>query len=103
MLFNRFGLASICHRSNRRCNHTLRELLRIQPEVVKALQSCEPVASLESTIVAHGMPYPQNLEVALEVEDILRSKVRYIRINIHFFVDYLFCRRIIELFQTLNN
>lgn len=53
----------------------LRGLLQVQPDVAEALSSSRPVVALESTIVAHGMPYPQNLEVALEVEDILKSKV----------------------------
>jgi len=53
------------------------EMIQIKPEVAEALRLLKPVAALESTIVAHGMPYPQNHEVALEVEDILRSKVRH--------------------------
>ena len=50
----------------------------IDPQVQKALVNGEPVVALESTIVAHGMPYPQNLEVAHQVESILREKVRKI-------------------------
>jgi len=53
-----------------RCN----SYLKIHPEVANALRNKDPVVALESTIVAHGMPYPQNYEVALEVEDILRNK-----------------------------
>jgi pseudouridine-5'-phosphate glycosidase/sugar/nucleoside kinase (ribokinase family) len=45
----------------------------IRPEVAHALQHNQPVVALESTIVAHGMPFPQNYEVALEVEEILRN------------------------------
>jgi pseudouridine-5'-phosphate glycosidase len=33
----------------------------------------KPVVALESTIVAHGMPFPQNLETAIEVENLIRS------------------------------
>ena len=33
-----------------------------------------PVIALESTIISHGMPYPRNLEVAKELEDIVRTK-----------------------------
>ena len=40
----------------------------------RALLDGEPVVALESTIVAHGMPYPQNLQVAQQVESILREK-----------------------------
>lgn len=47
--------------------------LRIAPEVGRALQSGAPVVALESTIVAHGMPYPRNLETALEVEALVRE------------------------------
>lgn len=47
--------------------------LRIAPEVERALQSRAPVVALESTIVAHGMPYPKNLETALEVEALVRE------------------------------
>jgi pseudouridine-5'-phosphate glycosidase len=46
--------------------------LQIHPEVEEALNTkSKPVVALESTIVAHGMPYPQNLELALDVESIL--------------------------------
>ena len=51
----------------------------IDPQVQKALTNGEPVVALESTIVSHGMPYPQNLELAQEVESILREKVRVVR------------------------
>lgn len=42
-------------------------------EVTAALASTRPVVALESTIITHGMPYPQNLEVARQVEDDLRG------------------------------
>jgi pseudouridine-5'-phosphate glycosidase len=42
-------------------------------EVKKALEGSRPVVALESTIIAHGMPYPENLEVAREVENIVRE------------------------------
>jgi len=42
-------------------------------EVKKALEEGRPVVALESTIIAHGMPYPENLEVAREVENIIRE------------------------------
>ena len=47
--------------------------LDIAPEVQEALKSGRPVVALESTIISHGMPYPQNVETALWVEDIIRS------------------------------
>lgn len=43
-------------------------------EVKQALERGLPVVALESTIISHGMPYPQNVQMAREVEDILRSQ-----------------------------
>ncbi len=43
------------------------------PEVLAALQENRPVVALESTIIAHGMPYPQNVETALQVEAAVRA------------------------------
>ena len=43
------------------------------PEVREALENKRPVVALESTIISHGMPYPQNLEVAIEAEAIFRA------------------------------
>jgi pseudouridine-5'-phosphate glycosidase len=47
--------------------------LNIHPEVAQALANGEPVVALESTIIAHGMPYPQNVATALEVEAVIRA------------------------------
>jgi len=44
------------------------------PEVQAALEAGTPVVALESTIISHGLPRPQNLDAAKEFEDILRSK-----------------------------
>jgi len=49
-------------------------LIRVSPEVSEALKAGQPVVALESTIVAHGMPYPANLETALAVEGIVREE-----------------------------
>lgn len=49
-------------------------MIRINPEVEKALKENKPVVALESTIISHGMPYPQNVKTALEVEAILRER-----------------------------
>lgn len=46
----------------------LQELLVIQPEIAEALQRQQPVVALESTIITHGMPYPKNVEMAMQVE-----------------------------------
>ena len=47
--------------------------LDIAPEVAQALAEGRPVVALESTIISHGMPYPQNVETALNVEQIIRE------------------------------
>ena len=47
--------------------------LDIHPEVAQALKEGRPVVALESTIISHGMPYPQNVETALAVEQIIRD------------------------------
>lgn len=50
-----------------------KEFMDINPEVAKALEEGTPVIALESTIISHGMPYPKNVETALEVEEIIRK------------------------------
>lgn len=47
--------------------------LSISPEVQGALKAGKPVVALESTIISHGMPYPQNVETALKVEQTIRE------------------------------
>ncbi|MEA1974610.1 MAG: pseudouridine-5'-phosphate glycosidase [Bacillota bacterium] len=47
--------------------------LDINPEVKKALDEGKPVVALESTIISHGMPYPENVETARRVEEIVRE------------------------------
>lgn len=49
-------------------------MLKIAGEVRVALKEGRPVVALESTIISHGMPYPQNLEMAREVEEIIRDE-----------------------------
>ena len=51
----------------------LNKYLDIKPEVAEALAAGKPVVALESTIISHGMPYPQNVQTALEVERIVRE------------------------------
>ncbi|MFM7017063.1 MAG: pseudouridine-5'-phosphate glycosidase, partial [Bacteroidota bacterium] len=48
--------------------------LNIHPEVADALKNNQPVVALESTIISHGMPYPQNVETARAVENIIREQ-----------------------------
>ena len=52
--------------------NTMNRFLEINPEVKAALDAGKPVVALESTIISHGMPYPQNVETALKVEQIIR-------------------------------
>lgn len=47
--------------------------LMVTPEVRAALEDRRPVVALESTIITHGMPYPQNVETARRVESIIRA------------------------------
>lgn len=51
----------------------MNKYLSISPEVAKALEEGKPVVALESTIISHGMPYPQNVETALRVEQTIRD------------------------------
>ena len=51
----------------------LNKYLDVAPEVAAAVAAGKPVVALESTIISHGMPYPQNVETALKVEEIIRE------------------------------
>ena len=51
----------------------LAKYLDVAPEVAQAVAEGKPVVALESTIISHGMPYPQNVETALKVEQIIRD------------------------------
>ena len=51
----------------------MNKYLKISQEVQHALDNNLPVVALESTIISHGMPYPQNVETALKVEQIVRE------------------------------
>lgn len=48
-------------------------MLHLHPDVQAALHDERPVVALESTIISHGMPYPQNVETALQVEETVRE------------------------------
>ena len=49
------------------------QFLKVSEEVSQALKEGKPVVALESTIISHGMPYPKNVETALNVEKIVRK------------------------------
>lgn len=50
-----------------------KDFLDINPEVVEAIKNGKPVVALESTIIAHGMPYPKNVETAMAVNQVIRN------------------------------
>ena len=49
-------------------------LLKVLPEVSEALSLGRPVVALESTILAHGLPYPENIHLAKDVSKIIRER-----------------------------
>ena len=51
----------------------LSSYLQIHDEVLDAFDNGIPVVALESTIISHGMPYPQNLECAQKLDEIIRE------------------------------
>lgn len=51
----------------------LNKYIDYSDEVYEAIKQKKPIVALESTIISHGMPYPQNVETALEVEKIIRE------------------------------
>lgn len=52
-----------------------RDSLVYGPDVAAARKHGLPIVALESTIITHGMPYPDNLDTALKVEDAIRKQV----------------------------
>ncbi len=54
-------------------SQTVTDRLQVSPEVADALAAGRPVVALESTLISHGLPYPQNLEVATASEAAVRS------------------------------
>lgn len=51
----------------------MHQFLSFSPEVANARTTGKPIVALESTIISHGMPYPQNVQTAREVEQIIRD------------------------------
>lgn len=51
----------------------LQKYIEYSREVQQALENNQPIVALESTIISHGMPYPQNVEMATTVEQIIRN------------------------------
>jgi pseudouridine-5'-phosphate glycosidase len=57
-----------------RYDPVMHDLLDIRPEVSEALSAGHPVVAFESTLIAHGLPYPRNLETARRIEAAVREK-----------------------------
>ena len=51
----------------------IKMIIKISEEIKKAIKENKPVVALESTIISHGMPYPENRDTALKCEEIIRS------------------------------
>ncbi|WP_047985760.1 pseudouridine-5'-phosphate glycosidase [Ornithinibacillus californiensis] len=51
----------------------MKKYVELSTEVSQAMEQGKPVVALESTIISHGMPYPQNVQTAREVEQIIRD------------------------------
>src|SRR5689334_24606413 len=51
----------------------MREFLKIAPEVAQAIRDGRPMVALESTVIAHGLPRPQNLETAHRLQEVVRE------------------------------
>ena len=47
-----------------------KELINFSENIEKALKERKPIVGLETTIISHGMPYPENVKTALEIEKI---------------------------------
>ncbi len=55
-------------------NEMLKKYVEYSDEVKKAMEEGKAIVALESTIISHGMPYPQNIETAKACEEIIREK-----------------------------
>lgn len=51
-----------------------KDYLSITPEIKEAIEQGKPIVALESTILSHGMPYPENVEFAHKVEEVVRGE-----------------------------
>lgn len=58
----------------RQYSRNISSLIDVSPEIERTLKTNGPVVALESTVITHGMPYPQNLQTAIEIESIVREK-----------------------------
>ncbi|HSB66114.1 MAG TPA: pseudouridine-5'-phosphate glycosidase [Anaerolineales bacterium] len=49
-------------------------MIKISPEVVQAINKQDPIVALESTVITHGLPYPENLKIAIDMEKEIRGQ-----------------------------
>lgn len=75
MNFLRRFSTSTLRRSDLKIPFHRKECVKVSEEVLQSLNESKPVVALESTIITHGMPFPRNLETALQVERIVRDHV----------------------------
>src|ERR1700733_4170717 len=68
------GAGSFLQCENKETCMNVSSILDVRPEVAEAVRRGRPVVALESTLIAHGLPWPLNLETAQEAEDIVRSE-----------------------------
>lgn len=73
-LQRKIQLNSLFHTTSKSLNVSRTNLLQIHPEVQEAIQTSKPVVALESTILSHGLPYPENLQLSRDISKIIRSK-----------------------------
>ena len=59
--------------SNQRSSRMKKQVVVLSPEVEEAIRNEKPIVAMESTIISHGMPYPQNVETALNCQRICRE------------------------------
>jgi len=57
------------------CRYFSKGFIDVSSEVKNALNTQKPVIALESALITHGLPYPKNVETALEMERIIKSHV----------------------------
>jgi hypothetical protein len=78
-------------------------MLDIKPEVYQAIIHKRAVVALESTIITHGMPYPENLKTAIEVEETVRAQVNSEKIHLFFKMPFQGYLSISNLFQCAQS
>lgn len=62
----------------RKFSKQINSFIDVNPEIEYALKTNQSVVALESTIITHGMPFPQNLQTATDVEKEVRKEVSII-------------------------